>query len=90
MGVIVLAVLLAAAYAALVLASPTQKCPRCKGKRIDRTGGRIRACRACYVTGRTYRPGARMIHGLKWLIVRYLRERREEARKQSPQEEKAS
>jgi len=75
---VLLAIGLAVAYIVLVLASPMQNCPRCKGTRIDRTTGRIRACRTCFVTGRIYRPGARMIHGLYWLIVRYLRERRRE------------
>lgn len=66
-------------YAALLLAFPTGRCPRCLGKRVTRSGRRPRKCRACRGRGRVVWPGATAVHRFWWSVLgNHLMERRRE------------
>ncbi len=66
-------VLLSAAvtWCLLLLASPTRRCARCKGKRVTRTrwARRIIRCPRCRGTGRSYRRGATTVHRFAWSLT---------------------
>lgn len=57
---------LAAAYAVLCLASPTRRCPACKGRKVTRARNGHAPCGRCKGHGRANRPGARLIHRAVW------------------------
>ncbi|MGO9293917.1 MAG: hypothetical protein ACLP52_08565 [Streptosporangiaceae bacterium] len=58
-------------WALVLLASPTRRCARCKGKRITR--GRLRQrivrCPRCSGTGRSCRRGATAVHRVTWAVL---------------------
>jgi len=64
------------AAAVLVLISPTRRCARCKGELVCRSRwtGRLGGCKRCRGTGRHYRHGATLVHKIRWIITRELRE----------------
>lgn len=67
-----------AGYGLFVLVSPTGSCRKCSGWGA-RTGRRrkVSACGRCQATGRTFRPGARLVHRGAALAIRAVRERQE-------------
>jgi hypothetical protein len=64
-----------AGWVAIVLASPTRRCARCKGERVtrNRLTKRLMGCPRCKSTGRHYRRGAVLMHRLKWSVLAELR-----------------
>ena len=67
-------------YAALRLAFPTARCPRCLGKRILRGASRARKCWACDGRGRVVWPGATAVHRFWWSVLGHrLMDRRRDA-----------
>jgi hypothetical protein len=71
---------LIAAYAVFVLVFPTGQCRKCGGWGHKAKRPRNRSCKRCKGTGRSFRPGARIVHGGAAAAVRYLRSRREGGR----------
>jgi hypothetical protein len=68
-GHILLAIAAIAVYAALRLAFPTSRCPRCWGKRITRHGRRASKCPLCHEHGRVVWPGATAVHRFWWSVL---------------------
>jgi hypothetical protein len=76
-GTILRLVLLAIAaltvYVLIVLAHPTKRCGKCKGRRViipaPGKRGRAKPCARCKVTGRHYRFGATAIHRFRWSVI---------------------
>jgi hypothetical protein len=67
-----------AVYAALRLAFPMARCPRCLGKRVTRHGRRASKCRLCHGNGRVVWPGATAVHRFFWSVIgRRLMDRKE-------------
>ncbi len=50
------------AWALACLVSPTCRCPRCGGSRVEQGRRGTRPCPRCKGTGRAYRRGARIVH----------------------------
>lgn len=69
-----------AVYALFVLVKPDRACPKCSGWGQGARRRRSRACPKCKATGRTFRPGARLVHKGAAAAIRHLRERREGGR----------
>lgn len=59
---LLVAVVVAIAWTLACLVSPTCRCLRCGGSKVERKGRRVRPCRRCKGTGRAYRRGARLVH----------------------------
>lgn len=59
---LLVAVVAVIVWALVCLASPTCRCPRCKGKRAIAARRGMRPCPRCKGTGRAYRRGARLVH----------------------------
>jgi hypothetical protein len=79
-GHLLLAAAAIALYAALRLAFPTARCPRCLGKRVTRRRGRASKCRACHGRGRVVWLGATAVHRFFWSVLgRRLMDRRKDA-----------
>ena len=79
-GHLLLAATVIALYAALRLAFPTARCPRCLGKRVTRRGRRADRCWLCRGNGRVVWPGATAVHRFFWSVIGHrLMERRKEA-----------
>ena len=52
----------AAGYGLFVLVKPDRACPRCSGWGQRQRRRRNRACGRCKGTGKTFWPGARLVH----------------------------
>jgi DnaJ-class molecular chaperone len=67
-----------AGYGLFVLVRPAGACRKCSGwgARKGRRR-RVSACGRCKGTGKTFRPGARLVHRGAALAIRSMRERRE-------------
>jgi hypothetical protein len=79
-----LAVLAAAAWIAVLYASPFGRCPRCHGRGVTRKGRRVIVCPACRGRKRAQRLGSRTVHRLARSI------RAEVARTRQERAERAS
>ena len=67
-----------AGYALFVLVRPTGACRKCSGWGSRRGRRRkVSACGRCSATGKTFRPGARLVHRGAALAIRSIRERQE-------------
>lgn len=66
-----------AGYGLFVLVSPTWGCRKCSGWGSRTRRRRVSACGRCKGTGKTFRPGARLINRGAALALRHLRERAE-------------
>jgi hypothetical protein len=65
--VILLALGIAAGYAASLYLWPLRKCTRCHGTRVTHgPGRRVRSCKRCGGTGRIRRIGATAVHRFYW------------------------
>jgi hypothetical protein len=73
-SLVLLPLLFAIGYVLLVLARPVGRCPACRGKRVVRRGRRMVRCRRCKGGGKSYRPGATVIHRF-WLALAKEQER---------------
>jgi hypothetical protein len=69
-----------AVYALFVLAVPDWACRRCSGWGQKTRRRRSRACARCKGTGRTFRPGARLVHWAAAAVIRYVRDLMESER----------
>jgi DnaJ-class molecular chaperone len=69
-----------AGYVAFVLVKPDRACPRCGGWGQKARRRSPRACARCEGTGRTFLPGARLVHRAAAAGIRYVRERMESER----------
>lgn len=73
---------LAAGYAALLAVSPKHRCPKCSGNGSRQGRCARSACGRCGATGRTFRPGARLVHAgivlAADMVREHIRQRREE------------
>lgn len=60
-----------AVYLAVVLASPTRRCSRCRGKRVTRhrLTRKFIKCPRCKGTSRHYRRGATVVHRFTWSLI---------------------
>jgi DnaJ-class molecular chaperone len=69
---------IAAGYGAFVMVFPSRPCRKCSGwgQKAGRRR-RVAACGRCKGTGRTFRPGARLLHKGAGAAIRHLRERTE-------------
>jgi DnaJ-class molecular chaperone len=69
---------IAAGYALFVLVRPAGSCRKCSGWGA-RAGRRrkVSACGRCGGTGRTFRPGARLVHRGAAAAIRAVRDRQE-------------
>ena len=74
--VLVLLALLGA-YTLFVLAVPRKRCRRCSGWGVRQKRRSRPACARCKGAGRTFRPGARLVHRGAVTAIKYARERRE-------------
>jgi hypothetical protein len=66
------------AYCLFVLAVPRKRCRRCNGWGARQKRRRPAACGRCKGTGRTFRPGARLVHKGAVTAIRHIRERRDD------------
>ncbi len=64
-------------YALFTLISPDRACPKCSGWGQRTRRRRSRACPKCKATGRTFRPGAGLVHKGVAAAIRHWRERTE-------------
>ncbi len=73
---VLLVLAVALGYVVLCIAKPKHRCGRCSGNG-SRAGKRSRsACGRCGATGRSFRPGAQLVHAGLVLVVHTWRERR--------------
>ncbi len=79
MHLILAVIVVLALTAAVLLASPTRTCARCKGERVTRhrLTKRLIGCPRCKGTGRHYRRGATLVHRYRWTIRPELRDMRD-------------
>lgn len=66
-----------AGYGLFVLVRPQMACRKCSGWGSRTRHRRVSACGRCQATGKTFRPGARLVHRGAALALRHLRERPE-------------
>lgn len=67
-----------AGYGLFVLVSPTGACRKCSGWGSRKRHRKVSACGRCKATGKTFRPGARLVHRGAALAIRTIRERQED------------
>ena len=72
---LLMALAVLAGYGVFVFVKPARACRRCSG--WGARGRRRSACGRCRGTGKTFRPGARLVHRGAALAMRYVREWRE-------------
>lgn len=72
---IVLAIV--AGYGLFALVRPHMSCRKCSGWGSKTKRRRTSACGKCSGTGKTFRPGARLVHRGAALAIRSIRERQE-------------
>lgn len=73
MSHVLMALVLAAAYALFLLVHPQKPCRRCRGWGAQ--GRRRKSCGRCGGTGYRFRLGARLVHRGKALAIRQATER---------------
>jgi hypothetical protein len=63
-------------YVVLCIVKPKHRCGKCSGNGSRASRRSRSACGRCGATGRSFRPGARLVHAGLVLVVHTLREHR--------------
>lgn len=74
---LVAALVVTAVYGLFVLVKPDRRCPRCNGWGQKQKRRRPKACPRCAGTGKTFWPGAGLVHKAVARTMKHMRDRAE-------------